>query len=98
MAEKSWMSRTLMLSTSEMALTALSDTVLTMTVSAMPIKSARNCSITRGMISLRRSCSENIRSSMPLFAGNTFPLCFGMLFAKRTQVFRDRQGRAREDA
>src|SRR5699024_3331368 len=98
MAEKSWVSSTLMLSTSEIALTALSDTVLTITVSAMPINSARNCSITSGIISLRRSRSENSLSSTALFVGNTLPLFLRASFAQRSEVFRHGQGCARQYA
>lgn len=56
------MSSTLMLSTSEMADTADSETELTITVSAIPINIARNCSITSGTMSRSKSRLENIRS------------------------------------
>ena len=53
------MSNTLMVSTSEMPDTAASPTEDTITVSAIPMVTAKICSITSGMISLRKSFPEN---------------------------------------
>ena len=50
MAEKSWMSRMFRESTRETADTAFSPAVVTMTVSAMPTMTARNCSAISGRI------------------------------------------------
>jgi hypothetical protein len=45
-----------------MALTAASPEEATITVSAIPMVTARNCSIIRGMMSFDKNCGVNIAS------------------------------------
>ena len=76
--ENSVMSKKLMESTREMPETAASPQEETITVSAIPMVTARSCSITRGMMSFRRSLFEN--TSSPHF--NTLGSLFAFLGRK----------------
>ena len=66
-AENTLMMSTLMRSTSATLDTAVSPAADTIMMSAMPTMTDRNCSIIRGMMSLRRACLLNTGQSSLLF-------------------------------
>lgn len=66
-AAKMLMIRTLMRSTSATLETAASPAEETIMMSAMPTMTARNCSIIKGRMSLRRACLLNTGQSSFLF-------------------------------
>ena len=74
-AEKIWIRRMLMESTSEIPETAASPTLATMIVSERPIVTARNCSATSGRIRRVSAWRENIPFSISAGrARRSFPL------------------------